>query len=110
MLDNSHWIPLLDYALKKGISLSTLRRHIKAHKIQFRLENGRYLILCHPSSIDAAPAEFEDNTRSDSNSDSLIDRVKRLETQMRQTQEEMTELKMLVAFYEEVWSHSNKET
>lgn len=40
----SQWIPLMDYSMKKGISLSTLRRHIKSKKIPFKIENGRYLL------------------------------------------------------------------
>lgn len=38
------WIPLLEYAVKKGISISTLRRRIKANKIQFQLQEGKYII------------------------------------------------------------------
>ncbi len=38
------WIPLNDYAIKHDISVSTLRRRIKSHKIQFKLEDGKYLI------------------------------------------------------------------
>lgn len=39
------WLPLLEYAVKKGLSLSTLRRRIKANKIQFQLREGRYIIF-----------------------------------------------------------------
>ena len=38
------WLPLLEYAVKKAMSLSTLRRRIKANKIQFQLREGRYYI------------------------------------------------------------------
>ena len=38
------WLPLLEYAVKKGMSLSTLRRRIKANKIQFQLREGKYYI------------------------------------------------------------------
>lgn len=42
---NGTWLPLTEYSVKSGISLSTIRRKIKSNNIQFRLENGRYLIL-----------------------------------------------------------------
>lgn len=39
------WLPLIEYSVKSGISLSTIRRKIKSNSIPYRLENGRYLIL-----------------------------------------------------------------
>jgi hypothetical protein len=38
------WRTLVDYAFRKSVSLSTLRRHIKSGKVQHRLEDGRYLV------------------------------------------------------------------
>jgi hypothetical protein len=42
---NGLWLPLTEYAVKSGVSLSTIRRKIKSNSIQYRLEKGRYLIL-----------------------------------------------------------------
>ncbi|MEK7790130.1 MAG: hypothetical protein AAB309_00705 [Deltaproteobacteria bacterium] len=42
---NDQWIPLLEYAFKKGISISTLRRRIKANQIQYQLKSGRYFVF-----------------------------------------------------------------
>jgi hypothetical protein len=42
---NGHWLPLTEYAVKSGVSLSTIRRKIKSNSIPFRLEKGRYLIF-----------------------------------------------------------------
>lgn len=39
------WLPLNDYANRHRLSVSTLRRRIKAQKVQFRLEDGKYFIL-----------------------------------------------------------------
>lgn len=39
------WLPLTEYAVKTGISLSTIRRKIKTNTITYRLDRGRYLIL-----------------------------------------------------------------
>lgn len=42
---NGHWLPLIEYSVKSGVSLSTIRRKIKSNTIRYRLEKGRYLIL-----------------------------------------------------------------
>ncbi len=39
------WLPLIEYSVKSGVSLSTIRRKIKSNSIPYRLEKGRYLIL-----------------------------------------------------------------
>ena len=44
MMTMSAWIPLMDYAIKKGVSISTLRRYIKSNKIKYRTEAGKYLL------------------------------------------------------------------
>lgn len=45
--DNGEWLPLIEYSVKSGVSLSTIRRKIKTGTIPHRLEKGRYLILFH---------------------------------------------------------------
>ncbi len=39
------WLPLAEYSLKNKVSISTLRRKIKAADIEYRLDDGKYLIL-----------------------------------------------------------------
>lgn len=41
----SSWILLNDYSNKHRVSVSTLRRRIKAQKIEYKLEEGKYFIL-----------------------------------------------------------------
>jgi hypothetical protein len=41
----AQWLPLLNYSTKYNISLSTLRRRIKARSIEYRLDQGKYFIL-----------------------------------------------------------------
>jgi hypothetical protein len=48
------WLPLIEYSVKSGVSLSTIRRKIKSNSIQYRLEKGRYLILFSDSNNQAA--------------------------------------------------------
>ncbi len=55
---NLSWLPLTDYSLKYKVSVSTLRRRIKTEDIQFRFEDGKYMILDEPPSLNvgAPPA------------------------------------------------------
>lgn len=78
----NEWVPLMEYATRMGLSLSTLRRHIKAKKVPFRIENGKYLLLC-----------------TGSGSPSI--RVQELERELQRAREEIAELKTLIALYEE---------
>ncbi len=41
----SQYLPLTEYANKYKVSISTLRRRIKAAEIKYRFEDGKYLIL-----------------------------------------------------------------
>jgi hypothetical protein len=48
-LENA-WLPLMDYSSKYKVSVSTLRRRIKAEDIKFRLDDGKYFIVDEPMS------------------------------------------------------------
>lgn len=39
------WLPLADYSMKYKVSISTLRRRIKTNDIQYKFEDGKYLIV-----------------------------------------------------------------
>ncbi|HTL11407.1 MAG TPA: hypothetical protein VL588_02900 [Bdellovibrionota bacterium] len=105
------WIPLVEYAVKNGVSLSTLRRHIKAEKIRFQRVNGRYLLWDDEQGVPAAltaatapppPAKRTDAVQMQGDGlTRLVARVERLERDLMKAQEEIAELKMLVALYEE---------
>lgn len=43
-MTSTAWLPLNEYALRSGTSISTLRRKIKNNSIEYRMEDGRYLI------------------------------------------------------------------
>lgn len=43
--DSAVWLPLTEYSVRSGVSLSTIRRKIKSNTIAYRLEKGRYLLL-----------------------------------------------------------------
>lgn len=46
------WLPLVEYSLKSGVSMSTIRRKIKTNAIPFRLEKGKYLILFSGDTVE----------------------------------------------------------
>lgn len=51
------WLPLTEFSVRSGISTSTIRRKIKSNSLQYRLENGRYLIWYSGKELgDKAPA------------------------------------------------------
>lgn len=103
------WITLMDYAMKKGVSLSTLRRHIKADKIQYRVENGRYLLFVEQgdeiltsrpaAATTVAPVTAMATPAAASQSDDYL--MSQLQGKLKKAQEEIAELKTLIAFYEE---------
>ena len=43
-MENGQWIPLLAYAVRKGMSMSTLRRRIKANQVKYQIKKGRYYL------------------------------------------------------------------
>jgi hypothetical protein len=86
------WISLMDYAMKKGVSLSTLRRHIKANKLTYKVESGRYLLWDGCEMISQPP---------DETTNPLLSTVLQLRQDLKRAQEEIAELKTLIAFYEE---------
>lgn len=103
-LNSKEWVPLVEFSVKKGISLSTLRRYIKSNKIPWKLTEGRYLVMDDgtfnaprkhlPDHLDPTVAEKRD----------VNDRLKTLESELQAANEELAELKTLLAFYEEKWS------
>jgi len=102
------WIPLMDYAMKSGVSLSTLRRYIKANKIPFRIENGRYLLLLEDgATANTTPTAkpVQPNPLSAPNAATMTastrDEVRKLEQDLQRAREEIVELKTLIALYEE---------
>ena len=108
--DDENWVPLVEFSVKKGISLSTLRRYIKANKIPWKLIEGRYLVM-DDGTIHAPRNHDPDQNiivrRTPEISD-IESRLKHLETELSAAHEEIAELKTLIAFYEENWSQNKK--
>jgi hypothetical protein len=91
--NSDEWLPLVDYSVQTGLSLSTLRRHIKAGKVEFRIDQGRYLLRRTSFSTPGTLPGFDRPHALEPNANLLA--------QLQQAREEIAELKMLVAIYEE---------
>lgn len=52
------WLSLTEYSNKHKVSISTLRRKIKSTEIEFRLDEGRYMILDsdEQTTLEVAPS------------------------------------------------------
>ncbi len=120
----SNWLALTDFSTKYSVSISTLRRRIKDKSIEFKLEDGKYLILDEqlakntsgrkPIQIEAQPVrntnpEFNMEVVKNNNlAQALIDEIKRAYTQVLhekeahifQLREEIADLKTLVKVLE----------
>lgn len=77
--------------MSRGLSMSTVRRYIKSSRVQAQLRHGKYWVL------DEAP-------QKDAESRMLVQmqRLEELERELAQAREEVEEMKMLVAAYEEI--------
>lgn len=95
LMQQENWLPLLDYAVINGLSTSTLRRYIKAKKVNFKIEKGRYLILSEKNAAKKWDAEATQDSIS------VFTRTRELEDRVKQLEEQNSELKMLVALYED---------
>jgi len=97
----------MDYAVKKGVSISTLRRYIKLQKVKYRIDGGKYLLwddeaearFAYPPS----PAVFNSQSAQQPSLEegAHLQRIKKLEASLQAAQEEISELKMLVSLYED---------
>lgn len=87
-----NWISLMDYAQVNNVSLSTLRRRIKGKRVQFKIKKGRYL-LWHDGEVTRKTTSGPSNA--------LESKLKGVEKDLQKAQEEIAELKTLIALYEE---------
>ena len=86
------WLSVLEFAAHKNKSISTVRRYIKANRVKYKDDNGKYFIWVKDFKTDQSSEEKE-----------LIDlklENERLKKENRFIKEEINELKMLVQLYE----------
>ncbi len=86
------WLPITEYARIKGISISTVRRYIKADRLSVKQDDGRFLIYV-PSGQAFEFSEARDMLE-------LRLENERLKQELRRLYEETNDLRMLVVLYE----------
>ncbi len=89
--DSGHWLPLVEYSAKRGVSLSTLRRQIKARKLRYRLDEGKYFIFDEELLLD------DGVDREELHAEEMAE----LRKEIIKIKKELAEFKMLLALYEE---------
>ena len=106
-MDSENWIPLVEFSVQKGISLSTLRRYIKSNKIPWKLVEGRYLVM--DDGTFTAPRNHDPKNSAPTSAPDVESRLRALETELTCANEEIAELKTLIAFYDEKWAQLSKK-
>ncbi|MDO9181092.1 MAG: hypothetical protein Q7U04_01725 [Bacteriovorax sp.] len=91
------WLSILDYAAAKKISISTIRRSIKSGHVKFREENGKYFIWTKEIKNQLIEEKLELTHKLE------LEFIKR---KNRDLIEEVNDLKMLLAVYEN--THADK--
>ena len=94
MANEGIWLSINEYSDYRGISISTIRRYIKASQVKSKFENGKYFIYVNEGNLERY------QTRKEGEQLSLLLRIKELESKNRSLMEEVNELKMLVNIYE----------
>jgi hypothetical protein len=108
-METGSWLPLTDYALNNGVSISTLRRKIKTNNVTYKMVEGRYLILDERHSPKASATSFVSTDETPATTAPAQDlqwraleaRVAGLVRKVDLMSEQVSELKMLVQIFEE---------
>lgn len=121
------WLPITEYAVRTGVSLSTIRRKIKTNTIRFKLERGKYMLFLdfgmnsdHRMPLESADDLNEDIVIPSNETPSILDRtlkmvstafeqslkekderIQLLEKRCRDLEERIVEQKTLIRVFEE---------
>jgi hypothetical protein len=98
MENDGEWFSILDYARFKNISISTIRRYIKADRFQTKLIEGKYFIFVPQEKLEAK-LEAVNKTESSLLTELEIENNK-LKNDLHRLTEERNDLQMLVNIYE----------
>lgn len=86
------WLSVLEFAAYKKKSISTVRRYIKANRVKYKDENGKYLIW--------TKNYIPNQTAYEKEVLSLKLEMERLKKENIEVKEELAEHKMLIELYE----------
>lgn len=92
MSDREVWLSIDEYSVYRGLSVSTIRRYIKAGRVKFKTDKGKYFIWADGKKYERENPQKE-----------ILElklKISKLELELRKAQEENNEYKMLVELYE----------
>ena len=90
------WLSIIEYAQLKDISISTIRRYIKANRIKFRMEKGKYYIFA-PHFNEIGNKEIPELEKEVFDLKVENRELKRIN---KKIQQELDEINMLIQIYE----------
>ena len=76
------WLSLTEYSLKHHVSISTLRRKIKADDIQYKLDDGKYYIFDEPQQQHRPSLSSENSSEATDKSNSSIQKSSIIKTEI----------------------------
>lgn len=88
------WLSLMDYVAYRDLSVSTVRRYIKANRVKYKIEAGKYFIFVAEENIKRKEHEEEKELLE------LKLENERLKLEVRSYQNEIEDLKTLLMAYE----------
>lgn len=102
MIDSGgNWLTILEYANIKKLSISTVRRYIKAKRVRYELQSGKYLIWCSKEILDK---QAKDENQK------LILIINELEEKNLKLTESLEDMQCLLKVYEEKNFFSKQKT
>lgn len=88
------WLSITDYSEYRNISISTIRRYIKANRVKYKKEHGKYFIYVSDENYQIRQQKREKDEFSTKME------IVELRTRIRELEEENNDLRMLVSIYE----------
>lgn len=95
MVMEDRWLSITEYSRYRDLSVSSVRRYIKSNKVIHRLENGKYLIFVPKENY------MLKKKKEDTHIMRLQSSLYELEKKNQALVEEVSDLKMLIAAYEQ---------
>lgn len=96
-MEEGIWLSILEYANYRSMSISTVRRYIKAQRIKFQKTEGKYFIWVSKDNVQ----KKKDNEReSEKLFSANLQKIEKYQEEIRILREENQDLRMLVDIYE----------
>ena len=102
-MSDGYWLSIEEYGRYRNLSVSTVRRYIKANRVKHKLYNKKYLIYVSFDNFNRKLTPQQQLIEKDHENTELKSTVIKL-------QEELEDLKMLISIYENNKNDTKNET